>query len=626
MRGRPREKTRRRNPGSARGFGIIIFGMEKDRLQPDEFRVVRLALGAARARFPRLRSSEVSQPAETARRLLEMHVNAAILDFGAGAGERSRFAELAAALREYGVLPIASVFACERVGGRGAPIAPGGRRAACLNDEEWIASVDSLVKAAAESGAGGVVFENFGFHAACACGACRSKLGEFAASRGVKAPGPSPAARMDSPEGRLRAEWRAGVATARLEGWAAAFRGLVPDAIVAVHIQKPMERNVYSESGVDLRAVMKIADLLIAENNNMTRLNKRGLTYDATTFYALEAVCGGAALCNLPRFRGAGFDQPFQPWRFQAALAEAAACGGLPHAQGAEFLRDGVWASLVDDGFEEHRAEIGRYMDWLEKNAEIFDGAERREPVNVLYPEAAMRERRTETAPAYFQTVQILTELHILHGVVTAAGAAVCGDGLLIVPSVAVEEAAALRERLAAGGRTMFLGAAPEWAAGKPGVWSVPAGVFDAGGRFPGAAALGGAFEALYMRSALVRNLADRAHLHEAAEIARGRYVVPKRWNELYDTAMEAARELPPDTVIEGPPSIHVHRRRRGGAEYYHIVNLLPGAERMSGVSLKFARPCRVRILSPDDAKIRYSHEQHIIERIRVYTVVEAKE
>ena len=63
-----------------------------------------------------------------------------------------------------------------------------------------------------------------------------------------------------------------------------------------------------------------------------------------------------------------------------------------------------------------------------------------------------------------------------------------------------------------------------------------------------------------------------------------------------------------------------------GNHAYFHIVNHMPGVERMSVVSLKFPVAVRARILSPDDPKIRYVRESHLVLKIGVYTVVEVKE
>lgn len=636
--------------------------MEKELIQTGEFRAVRFFAGPAyqdllKARFPAVRAGDdvfrEAQERAGVERLLELHANVVICLFDAGfppetaAGHHAAFAAFTGLLHEHGLLSIAAFtpsscfrsgsFADKdwyalRPGGRRERCMATGRHLACWTSGDWRAHVDGLVGGAAERGADGFLFDRIAFGAVpgsaggrwfgaagCYCPRCRELFREFAAGRGRRLDG-IPAADPESAEFRLYAGWRAGVVSDCLERWAGAARARVGGAVVLCGVDGLGQRNSYLEAGVAIGAVVAVSDVVVAENNNLSRFDRRGLTYDSTTFMSLCEYAGGERIANLPRFRGVGLDAVYPPGRFQIATAEAVAAGGLAHVQATEFRESGTgqFTVLTGRGCGKHREAVGTYLDWIEKNAEIYEGTEPAARIGVLHPEGEMRHRWDAVAPAFFKTLQTLTELHVLHRVVPESRAAekLGGVGLLIVPPVA-EYAEGLQNALVEfliGGRVLFIGGPPSWAEGRDGVSSIPESIFaEPRGRFG-------------FISALARGLAGALRLYEKASAERGRYHVPKRWRELFDTVRKIAGELPEDVLVEGPPSIHVHRRGRKGAEYFHIVNHMPGVERMSVVSLKFPGAVRARILTPDDPKIRYVRESQLVLKIGVYTVVEVKE
>ncbi|MFH1537968.1 MAG: hypothetical protein ABIH66_03355, partial [bacterium] len=402
-----------------------------------------------KARFPGHRLNEAAARGAMEKtgveRLLELHVNIVISLFDAGfppetaAGHHDAFEAFTGLLHDHGLLSVAALApsSCFRTGsfkdkkwyalrpalrpgGRAGGHAGGhaggcaarcmatGRTMACWTSDEWVRQVDGLVKAAAAAGADGFLFERVAFGAGpwsrggrwfgamgCHCDRCRELFRAFAAERGERVEGIPSSVRPESPDFRLYAEWRAGVVSECLERWRGRVREFAHGAVVVVSVAGLGQRNSYLEAGADIGGVVAAADVVLAENHNLSRFDRRGLTYDSTTFQILCEHAGVERVASLPRFRGVGFDAVYPPGRFQIVIAEAVAAGGLAHVQAGEFrdIETGEWTVLTDDNFGAHREAVGVYLDWIEKNAEIYEPAEPVAQVVVLHPGEEMRRR-----------------------------------------------------------------------------------------------------------------------------------------------------------------------------------------------------------------------------------------
>ena len=661
--------------------------MQKNFIELGEFRSIHFWAGPSLVRMTKVKFP--GQPINTramleahtkkgAERLLELHTNYVFAMFNWGfppeveKEDWDSYEEFTRILHEHGLLSIAYIqpsncvaegsFAGKRwyalrPDGKRARYASPGRFMTCWTSEEWVEYVEKMVGEAAKRGADGYFFDNVAFGAVpgymgdrwfgaagCHCERCQSLFLEHAATKGLRVKRIPPSADLNSPAFRLYAEWRADVVTRCLRRWYSVARKLNTETVITSNSSCIPHLNTYVLFGVDLQKIIELQEVVLVENHNLSRLDRSGLTYDAPTFKVLHEYTKGEKIASIPYLRGIGFDTIYVPAHYQVAIAEAASGGGIAHIKGTEYRerKTGSWTVLTDDPYRAEREAVGIYLDWIEKNAEIYQGAQPDAPVGILHPLDEMRWRWSKIAPSFFKTIQTLTELHILFRVVPekyAEEKLQQGIRLLIIPPKEeyLEELKNVLMKFLEHGKILFIGEVPEWAAGENGVSTIDEDIFKEQlpflARLPESAAtrvllsniFTGALDA-YFGNPLIHRIADSLKLYEKTLVSIGKYKVPKKWKVLYDSVREILKSFPGDVLIEGPPTIHVQRWRKGDSVYYHLVNHLPGVARMSAVSIKFPSPARARILSPDESKIRYVTEGSLILQVKIYSVIEIKE
>ncbi|MEW6201974.1 MAG: hypothetical protein AB1546_08360 [bacterium] len=661
--------------------------MKKNLVELGEFRSIHFWEGPSLVRMTKVKfpgqpiNEQAILKAHTQKgieHLLELHTNYVFAMFNWGfppeaeAEDWDSYEEFTRLLHDSGLLSIAYIqpsncvadgsFADRqwyalRPDGRRARYASPGRFMTCWTSEEWLDYVEKMVREAAKRGADGYFFDNVAFGAVpgfiggkwfgaagCHCDRCQILFLEHAAARNQRLKRIPTSANLNSLAFRLYAEWRADVVTRCLQRWYSVARQLNPETIITSNSACISQLNSFVLFGVDLQEIVKMQEVILVENHNLSRLDRTGLTYDAPTFKVLTEYTSSEKIANIPYLRGIGFDAVYAPAHYQVAIAEAASCGGIAHIKGTEYRerKGGAWTVLTDDPYGAERDAVGIYLDWIEKNAEIFQDAQPDAHVGILHPLEEMRWRWSRIAPAFFKTIQTLTELHILFRVVPEnyiEEKLQQGIRLLIVPPKQEysEKLISVLKNFLEHGKILFIGNVPDWAAGDIGITSIDEKIFAEpqpfSARLPEnpitrmllTGIFNGALDA-YFGNPTIRRIADGLKLYEKTLVKLGKYQVPKNWEILYDTVRKILETFPEDTLIEGPPNIHVQRWRKDGSIYYHLVNHLPGIERMSAVSIRFPSPVSARIISPDENKIRYVKESSMILQVKIYSIIEVRE
>ncbi|MEW5944741.1 MAG: hypothetical protein AB1742_00945 [bacterium] len=614
---------------------------------------------------------------EAARRILELHANFVLAPFERGFPPEMEREELEAfeisarVFRDHGLTVLAGVTVgwCFPTGsfagmdwyalcadGKRAPAPPRGSFMTCWSSAEWVENVRRAVREARARGADGVFFDGIVFGAApfrcgdawigdagCRCRRCRSGFLEYAETRGGR-PGRIPRGmRPGEDAAQLYCSWRAGVVRKRLEEWCAAAREALPGGVVACMVPDAARLNMFVHCGVEIEALGAIFDAVVSESGFMGRLGRRGLVYDAPSLEILRERSPAKPTSNLLHLRGAESDPVYHPQHFQVGIAEAVSTGCVNVVKGGGFRETGArgFTELTGEGFAAQREAVGVYLDWIEKNAEIYEGAVPAGEVGLLFPSRGMRDEWGRLAPVYFKLAQTFTELHVMYRVLidTDLDERAAGDVRVIVVPPVGEFPEAARRTLAGfpeRGKVLFVGTPPAWMPASEGVASLPEEIFrepvSMAARFLPAAAVGIFRRALSSVSGYgvwrgaARFAAARMRVEGAFVNGALVYTVPRRWKEIHDTVRGLVEGHPEFVLVEGAPSLHVRKWRGGNRVYYHVVNHLPFLERMRGISLKFPRPVRARIISPDENRIRYLTESAIVLPVMVYTVIEVRD
>ena len=360
-----------------------------------------------------------------------------------------------------------------------------GRYMTCWLNPEWREQLRQRVRGVVEAGADGVFLDNpwMGQHtislldtwvsgSGCYCPRCREAYAQ--SSGGLSIPDTLDA---HDPPSQQYLSWRVDVVWQLIGELADYARSLRPGVVVAENVYDAINRNHYTDFGVDLRRAAEVSDVVMIENHSLPRLAPDATpVVNSITCKAARAWSGDTPVTTDPYIGGIGFDPVYSPRQFRRAVAEGAACGTATVVKGTEFFdqRDGGFTLLTGEPFGAERRALSAIHRWLEAHADLYKGRQEVSPIAVYFPYDTLPFEWGYVAPLTFAACQTLMAAGLPYRIVGPGG----WDGVqtLIVPP---SQGAGLEERLndlrRQGGSVIALGESRSgaelvWARDRPGL------------------------------------------------------------------------------------------------------------------------------------------------------------
>ncbi len=645
--------------------------MQKDRLEPYEFRAAYLAAGpnVAKAIEESFRPLPVDEvfircAAENIEALAETNINFIIYPFDLGFPpeesvlQRESFHELSTKAPAFGMQTVALIttssyyprgtyknasWTARLPNGKPIQYSHNSKRMmACWADPEWTNRLETIARESIEAGASGVMLDPVFFGAAplftdggfegpagCFCKRCREKFKSEHVSREIKYQKIPVRASLDDDIFKAYTKWRSAVVTESLERIRFSISRIDGSAlfgIIAPHLTYYPTQIMY---GLDPEWALSAPDVCLIEHHGHASLSREGLAYGLPALKLMRSASRGPLAASIAYSYGPSNDTIHAATGYSAMIAEAFSCGCAPVIRAGEYRGTGdvLGDFITNEDYSDQRNAISSAFNWIEKNPELFENTSTASTTGVLFSLKRLQLNPHPFVSHFYKIVHTLTETQVPVELLveeTISEEDVAGLRVIIIPEAADIEPDVSR-RLSAmfeGRKILYTGAKPGW-------------IFDAerinhdffadkpkrkkqllsntrAGRFLLSRFYRGG-TGLFGGFPISPRAGIPPMILPHMESTRYLYPPPDNWKILRDATLDSHKEFPEDIVIQAPPYIHINEWKSGADSFFHIVNILPGLPGPDQAALRFPVPMNARVIDAFSNKITYLNNEHSI-------------
>jgi len=326
------------------------------------------------------------------------------------------------------------------------------RNMACWNNDDWTDLIRETIVTAAKSSCSGILLDFVCFgsapfftgrdligNAGCHCVKCNNSFKNYLLSKDIKPFRIPPKPSISNNKFLWYSSWRTEIVSNKLELYHKALKENDQFALFGLCVPGMPYMPVKHIFGIDTEWVLEKPDYLVLEHHRTAVLTQNGLIYESP---GIKTVISGSKfpIVTSISYNDDGLtDKCPSATEIIASLSASFSCGSSPVTRLGPYRngKDNFGDFLTEENYSDNRINIATFMNWLEKNRDIYDESKPSSRKGILFSWKELDNRPYPFIKYFYTILNTLTEIQLPLRVICEENILAAKDiglDLLIIP------------------------------------------------------------------------------------------------------------------------------------------------------------------------------------------------